>query len=312
MEKGGFHACTLEDTLAIAKMHSEAYIKSHFAEIGSQRISYLLERNVQELEMVVTELWNELHISAFAPADFELYFGDDGKMPPIAISGSDMEARLRGFVDRVDVWNAAGQKYFRVVDYKTGKKDFDYCDIYNGIGLQMLLYLFALARGGEAVLGEGAYPAGVQYFPARAPVVASDGALSEEEAEALRIREWKRKGLLLQDEVVLQAMQPEGTPKRLDFTVKKDGSITGGVATSEEMDILEKYVMLLLSQIVDDITSGDITANPYTRGSSHNACAYCPYSQICHSEQVEGRRDYAAMKAEEFWDRIRKKVTANG
>lgn len=312
MEKGGFHVCTLEETLVIARKHSEAYIQSHFSGIQSQRVSYLLERNVQELEMVVKELWNELHISAFTPLDFELYFGDDGKMPPIAISGSDMEARLRGFVDRVDVWQEEGRNYFRVVDYKTGKKDFDYCDVYNGIGLQMLLYLFALARGGVDVLGSGAYPAGVQYFPARAPVVASDGALSDEEAEALRIREWKRKGLLLLDEAVLLAMQPDGTPKRLDFSAKKDGTITGSVATREDFAVLEKYIMMLLRQIVDDISSGDVTANPYTRGSSHNACSYCPYGQICHPEQVEGRRDYAAMRADEFWERIRKKVNEYG
>ena len=85
-----------------------------------------------------------------------------------------------------------------------------------------------------------------------------------------------------------------------------------GAATPEQLALLEKYVMMLLKDIVDDITSGDITANPYTRGSSHNACTYCPYGQVCHSEQVEGRRDYAAMKAEEFWERIRRKVIVNG
>ena len=108
------------------------------------------------------------------------------------------------------------------------------------------------------------------------------------------------------------AMQPEGSEKRLDFSVKKDGTISGAVATREDFKDLEQYVMMLLSQMVDDIASGNITANPYTRGNSHNACSYCPYGQICHSELVEGRRDYAAMKTEEFWDRIRKKVAANG
>ena len=170
-----------------------------------------------------------------------------------------------------------------------------------------------LLDSGRDVLGDGTYyPAGVQYFPARAPVVASDGALTDEEAEALRIREWKRKGLLLLDEAVLLAMQPEGSPKRLDFVVKKDGTASGGVANREDFAVLEKYMMLLLRQIVDDISSGNVTANPYTRGNTHNACAYCPYGEVCHSELVEGRRDYAAMKADEFWDRIRKKVADNG
>ena len=28
-----------------------------------------------------------------------------------------------------------------MMDYKTGRKDFDYCDVFNGVGLQLLLYL---------------------------------------------------------------------------------------------------------------------------------------------------------------------------
>ena len=312
MEKGGFHNCSVSDVLSIARRHSDAYVNAHFAGITSQRISYLLNRNVHELDMVVEELWKELHSSAFAPADFELNFGNGGKMPPITISGGAMEACLQGFVDRVDVWNEQGRNYIRVVDYKTGKKDFDYCDVFNGIGLQMLLYLFALTRRDTDILGENPYPAGVQYFPARAPVVASDGAVSQEEADALRIKEWKRRGLILNDTAVLQAMQPEGAPNRLDFKLNKDGEVTGAVATRGQLSDLEKYISMLLRQFVDSIASGEVTANPYTRGSAHNACAYCPYAQICRPEYVEGRRDYAAMKAEEFWDRISKKVNANG
>ena len=107
-------------------------------------------------------------------------------------------------------------------------------------------------------------------------------------------------------------MQPEGAPNRLDFKLSKDGEVTGAVATRGQLSDLEKYISMLLRQFVDAIASGEVTANPYTRGSAHNACAYCPYAQICRPEYVEGRRDYAAMKAEEFWDRISKKVTANG
>ncbi|MBE6925484.1 MAG: hypothetical protein E7461_01445 [Ruminococcaceae bacterium] len=312
MEKGGFRTLSVHETLEIARKYSAEYVKSNFSGLESQRISYLLNRNSQELDMVVEELWDELQGCAFLPADFEVHFGTGGKMPPIEIAGSVMHARLNGFVDRVDVWQEDGRNYFRVVDYKTGKKDFDYCDVYNGIGLQMLLYLFALAREGEEILGERPYPAGVQYFPARAPLVSSDGALSDEEAKKLRIKEWKRKGLLLCDKDVLNAMQPEGSPQRLDYRVNKDGEISGAVASRDQFRLLEAYITKFLCQMVDTIASGNVEANPYTRGNSHNACSYCPYKQICNPEQVEGRREYAAMKAEGFWERIERSVNADG
>ena len=108
-------------------------------------MAYLFRRNGQELQMVVRELWEELQQSQFQPRDFEVNFGSAEGLPPIAISGTDKNAILRGFVDRVDTWiNGGGTTYYRIVDYKTGRKDFDYCDVFNGLGLQMLLYLFAL------------------------------------------------------------------------------------------------------------------------------------------------------------------------
>ena len=49
-----------KDTMEIASACSDAYIKEHFAGIDSVRLSYLFGRNKRELEMVVTELWQEL------------------------------------------------------------------------------------------------------------------------------------------------------------------------------------------------------------------------------------------------------------
>ena len=85
----------------------------------------------------------------------------------------------------------------------------------------MLLYMFALKSSGENLLGENPVPAGVQYFPARAPYLPSDGRLTEEEAEQLRQSQWKRRGLLLQDESVLKAMEPADAPQRMNYSVKK-------------------------------------------------------------------------------------------
>ena len=51
--------------------------------------------------------------------------------------------------------------------------------------------------------------------------------------------------------------------------------------------------------------------NPYTRGTRHNACAFCPYGTICHERTVEGRRNYEAISAQQFWDEISKEVSEN-
>jgi len=312
MELGGFHSVSLEQTMDIAMEYSDEYVSSQFSQIDSQRLSYLFRRNRRELEMVVEELWQELKQSEFMPHDFELSFGDEGRMPAIEIPASGMEAALRGFVDRVDIWQENGKHYFRVVDYKTGKKDFDYCDVFNGVGLQMLLYLFALEQSGAGIVGNDPIAAGVQYFPARAPLLSADGRLTDEEAEKLRQKEWKRRGLLLRNDAVLRAMDPDDAMPRLCCTRKKDGTVTGDLADSSQLKLLRQYMFVLLSRMVDDIASGNVQPNPYTRGTAHNACAFCPYGSICHPDSVEGRRNYKTMEPERFWDEISTEVEHHG
>jgi len=309
---GGFKAVTLQQTMDIAQKYSEEYTKTHFSQIDSQRMTYLFRRNDRELMMVVEELWDEFQHSSFVPVDFEVNFGDQSDLPAIPIQGNRMLAKLRGFVDRVDAWQEDGRNYYRVVDYKTGKKDFDYCDVFNGLGLQMLLYLFALEQDGEALLGKNPIPAGVQYFPARVPILPADGELSDEDAHKERQRLWKRSGLILSDNDILAAMDDSEESFRLSCRRKKDGTVTGDIASREQFKLLCTYVFQLLGNMVDDIASGDITPNPYTRGNSHNACRFCPYGAVCHAATVENRRNYKTMSSQRFWDEIGKEVSKHG
>ena len=311
-DMGGFHQVSLEETLEIAHRFSEEYAAQRFQQIESERMTYLFRRNLRELDMVVQELWLELKESQFEPVDFEVGFGGEGDLPPIPIPNRAMNAVLRGFVDRVDAWTNGKTNYYRVVDYKTGKKDFDYCDVFNGVGLQMLLYLFALRESGGDLLGERPIPAGVQYFPARAPYLRVDGRLDAEDAQEERKAQWKRKGLLLRDDAVLQAMEPGETPQRMCYSVKKDGTLSGDLADREQLKLLEKYVFRVLAGMVEDIASGNVEPNPYTRGSSHNACAFCPYGAVCHESQVPGRRNYKTMTAQRFWEELEKEGNGHG
>jgi len=312
VELGGFHKVSLDETLQIAAAYAKAYIGENFSDLDSERIVYLLNRNNAELDMIVEELWNELSQSGFSPAMFELYFGENGTCPAIEIQGENVRAKLRGFVDRVDIWEHEGKTYFRVVDYKTGKKTFDYCDIFNGIGLQMLLYLFALSQSNTPLLGRDPVLAGVQYFPARAPFVPVDDIEDASAVKKERAKNWKRSGILLDDEQALLAMDPEEPSLRMPFKRKKEGGFAGDLANENQFSMLRSYIFRYLRKMVDDISSGNVTANPYTRDNANGVCRFCPYGMVCHEGDVQNRRVFQNISADRFWEDVSREVKNRG
>ena len=309
---GGFREVTFETVASIAKEIARDYADEHFSQLDSKRIAYLFDRNSVQISYILEELYEEFITGKFDPVDVELGFGYDGPMPSVRISGKTMDAELGGRVDRVDAWKNEGKTYFRVVDYKTGGKKFDYCEVLNGIGLQMLLYLFALEEQGGQVLGADRVPAGVQYFTAKAPIISAKEDISEEEARDARISAWKRNGLVLNDEEVLLAMEPETPFRRLPCKQNKDGDFVGDVADAEQLKKLKKYINKFLSALLDDLSDGNVEPNPYMRGRNSGACIYCPYTSICAQREITGLRNYEAVKPERFWEEIDKEVHRHG
>ena len=291
-EHGGFPTMELEPVLSIARKHMTAYTKEFFEPIAgrTQRETYLFQRNLEEVELVVEQLWQELRQSSFQPSGYEVTFGPgEGSLPAIDVPNGSMPAQIRGAIDRVDTW----QGYFRVVDYKTGSKDFDYCDILTGVGLQMLIYLFALEQLDQ---GKGA---GVLYFPARIPLESAADVPEEGARKLIR-----RQGLLLADEDLLTAMENSEAFKLLPCKRKKDGSLSGDLGTREQFQKLKDYVFDTVAALVDQISGGNVDPNPYVRGGGHDACRFCEFSAACHLADYGTPRVRRAVSQEGFWQEI--------
>lgn len=312
IELGGFRNVSFETVSSLASASAQAYVSEHFSQLDSKRVSYLFNRNSVQLSYILQEIYEEFTTGQFEPIHVELGFGYDGPMPAVHISGKTMDAELGGRVDRVDAWQKGEKTYFRVVDYKTGGKKFDYCEVLNGIGLQMLLYLFALEDEGGQIFGENREPAGVQYFAAKAPIVSAKEDISEQEARDARISTWKRNGLVLNDKDVLTAMEPETPFRRLPCKENKYGEIVGDVADRKQLQKLKRYISIFLSSLLDDLSEGNVEPNPYMRGRYSGACVYCPYTSICAQREIPGERNYEAVKAEKFWDDIDREVNHHG
>ncbi|MEG2744896.1 MAG: PD-(D/E)XK nuclease family protein, partial [Oscillospiraceae bacterium] len=306
----GFKNVDAEFTNQLVDKYTELYIeeKLHNFADKSPRFIYLFRRLCQPVRRVVTDMVEELSLSDFAPLDFELSFSDreGSALPALRIADGSNELFINGIADRVDGWEHEGKLYLRIVDYKTGKKTFSLSDVWEGSGLQMLLYLFALEREGRERYGREIVPAGVLYVPARDILVSAPGDLSEEELLAARSKKLRRSGLLLNDEDTLRAMERSDEPKYIPLKFKKDGSYsTDSLADPEQLSALRNHVDRRLLELSKSLSEGSIEACPGFRNQGENACLYCPYGSVCRFDESSDKRRYLEkLSPGEFWSRL--------
>ena len=215
--QGGFAALTDAQVAALTERCMDACMQTYLpqGDARASREGYLSTRNRQEAAAVVLDVARELRLSQFTPAAEELTFAPGAQMPPIVYHASRGDGLLTGKIDRVDTYEKDGTTYFRIVDYKTGRKDFSYTDLLYGKDLQMLLYLFALQEN-QKKAGHPMQPAGALYVPGRCDMIRLEPGEDAGEADAERRKQLRRKGLVLQDEAILQAMEHyDGEPQYL-------------------------------------------------------------------------------------------------
>jgi len=311
-ELGGFRTVTEAQLLDMAVDALDAYVQEHFPE-QAEREAYLFRRSREEILSIVRDLGEELRTSLFQPESCELHFAENGSLPPIAVQGERAMCRISGFVDRVDLYEADGTCYVRVVDYKTGRKSFDYTDILNGAGLQMLIYLFALRQYGGKLYHKGELePAGVLYMPARREYLLEKENPDDKKAMEDHAKARRRNGLIRKDEFLLSAMEEDTqTPKYMPYKRTKNG-LEGNLASREQMTMLERHVLRTLADMTDSIASGDVLPNPTDRGG-YGPCSYCDYADVCHQDLCRHDvRVMASTSADLFWEKLEEEEARHG
>ena len=277
----------------------------------TERFRYLFRRLLRSVQAVVDNVAEELAASQFRPISFELGFGSGQDLPPVELTVDGVTISVTGFVDRVDGWVHDGRLYLRVVDYKTGKKSFDLTEVWNGLGLQMLLYLFALEARGPDYYGQPVEGAGVLYLPARDAVVKGSRSMTDEAWRKQLDRELTRSGLVLDDPAVLSAMEEPGETgyRFLPLKVSKStGAVSGeALATAERLGRLGGHLQRTLEEICRELAEGNIAADPFWRGPEKNACRFCDYAAACLFEEGRGgdcRRWLPSVKSRDFWKQL--------
>lgn len=232
-------------------------------------------------------LWfavNETAQSRFKPADYELVIGQGG-IPSPKLNGKNGSVSIVGKIDRVDIYRRDDTVFVRVVDYKTGAKDFKLHELPYGINMQMLLYLFAVCQNGKERFGGDTAPAGILYMTAK-DITLKNARVPLDES---RLQLMRMNGLLLRDVDVLQAMEADGAGVFIPATVEENQiGKNSDVVSARDFSNIRALTEQLLLNMAETLLAGDIAATP--TGENYLPCEYCDFKTVCGRTQADPAR----------------------
>lgn len=260
------------------------------AEGKDARFSYLLERLQVSVFDVLKRLISEFSVSAFVPVAFELSVAPDGEIAPYRLPLPDGgSVRIIGSVDRVDTMQKDGKTYLRVIDYKSGGKAFNLSEVFSGLNMQMLIYLYAICENGTERFGE-IVPAGVLYLPAKSIEDKLPRNAQSQDISEARLRNSRMHGVVLDNTDAILGMDSTVSGNFIPVTAGKNGAFTGKLLTAQEFSALKEKVDGNLTDLGTLLHGGVIPVLPAHSGNQNMACTYCDYAAVCGYENGDATR----------------------
>lgn len=270
--------CTKENLKREVQKCLDEYLNTRLGGIENKtsRFKYLFSRLVVSIEILVKYIFEKTLENHFEPIDFELEIRDGSDVVPLRFKIPDGgSVKVEGKVDRVDVMRCGEKSFLRIIDYKTGTKQFNLSDVLYGVNMQMLIYMASVMKNGEKRYGK-ILPAGVLYMPTTLQVANLDrDTQSLEKIDEKRLdAQFKMNGLILDDPSVVAEME-------------KDSKMSTLVNLSE-MGVVLKKVESLVVEMSKSLCDGDISVKPVC--GTVNSCEYCEYASICGFENGDDQR----------------------
>lgn len=107
-------------------------------------MNMVIRRMKRIMERTIWALTRQVRAGNFIPSNFEVPFLSSSDLKAVNIALSDEETmRLKGRIDRIDLYETEDEVLVKVVDYKSGNKVFDLQEFYYGLQMQLVVYLNA-------------------------------------------------------------------------------------------------------------------------------------------------------------------------
>lgn len=269
-----------------------------------KRFAYQFNQLAVVLEEVVGRLCEEFLHCSFTPVDFELKIDRDGPVPPYSLSLPDGGTlQIKGSIDRVDRMERDGKAYLRVIDYKSGGKEFLLSDVLSGLNMQMLIYLMCLWQNGGERYGE-VVPAGILYMPVKAAPAALGRGATQAEIDKARAKACRMSGMVLDHSLVIDGMEDDGKGVFIPARRDKDGGVKGTLITLTQLARLRKKMDDILTAMGESLHRGEIGATPSFGAGYDRVCDWCDYKSVCGFEPGAPVRPIERLTHEQALERL--------
>ncbi|MCL2592482.1 MAG: exodeoxyribonuclease V subunit gamma [Defluviitaleaceae bacterium] len=241
---------------------------------SDEKNAYTFARALKIAKRSIWALSEHIKSGNFKPYGDEVDFGGAKSQ----IKGISLEINenhkfsLTGRIDRIDTFEYGEKSYIKIIDYKSGNKEFKLKDVENGMQLQLLVYMKSILENGKDIIKADykIMPGGVLYFKINDPIINIDYKNAKKDIEGMILEKFKMSGLVLSDENVISALDGDGK------ALPSKGFRVGYEEFLEKLELAASKV----KEAGERIISGDISANPF----EEEDCSWCNYNNICKFE----------------------------
>jgi len=218
----------------------------------------------------------------FKPQLAEVSFGlngdlDIGSLDIMLESGQLL--KFRGKIDRIDTARVDGSNIAVIFDYKTSGQKFDWGQFYNGLDMQLVIYILALDNAKDKLDIDSV--AGAFFMP----IEAAKQAVSPEKINSDEKFQRKAVGIFNGDIFRALEVKADKNSRYYNFYVTKDGQPYGnyqksGALRNQDFENVTRLGFDMIKKLGQQIASGQIEATPF-RKANKSPCGNCEYKALC-------------------------------
>lgn len=262
--------------------------------LSSERSVYLIRKLKTILWRSASVLLQGQKLGAFQPVGLEVGFGYASEMPALELSLADQGAlQLIGRIDRIDAAQGDEQTFLRVIDYKSGQTEITLPDIYYGLRLQLLTYLYVALENAGRLVDREAEPGAMLYYRIHNPLISSAGPMPPAEAEAERTKKYRMNGMILQDDQLVDLLESNllGSSTVTRIFRKKDGTLKAAenLLDRSQFSHLFHHLIRTLQSAGEGILGGEVDIQP-VRLKKKSACTFCGLKAVCQFDPQVGNQ----------------------